>query len=150
MKWSIIYEVNGTHGARLGHVLPKQCGKWIRTEYNDQYAYDYLADEGLEIYRNGKHAKWIACISDMNFKKFLDNILLPIEVEDTAGMIGGMGSDGMNLGWMPAWCLRAECFGDNIFDQWAYVCPEPEDANEKIWLRGMNESELKSWIKEYI
>ncbi|MGC9384198.1 MAG: hypothetical protein ACP5D6_06335, partial [Kosmotogaceae bacterium] len=97
---------------------------------------------------NGKHRKWVACLSDKVFRRFLDNTLYPYYVENTIGMLGGMTPEGMDIGLMPAWSLRPDYIDPDVILQDAYVCPINETEEECEFLKSMNYDELGEWIKE--
>jgi len=140
MNWSIIYSVDVRSDQDGENFIPTS-EEWIVTEEDDEYDETYY--EGLP----GHHRKLAAFISDEDFRDFLDDILYPVFVENTMGMLGGMTPEGMGLGLMPAWSLSTELYSwnDPLYQN-AYVCPFAENDEEYDFL--VNLEDIRKWIEE--
>lgn len=120
--------------------MPK-VGTWTQTEGDEQYEYDYLAEEsGDESYRDGKHRKYVATLTTEEFEEWLASESWDREdAEPTMGML-------TDLGWLPAYALRDDPMGWNVggvtyvIDRRAYVgeyalaskSEIPSDARERL------------------
>lgn len=99
--------------AEADAMRPKS-GEWQLTEGDEQYPYDYMADEGAgDRWRDGKHRKWVAELSAEEFEKFLDDEFgLTVEEarergENTLGSI-------TEFGHLPAYALNTDGMDWNI------------------------------------
>ena len=150
MYWDVIYSYDGTKSLKIRDHAPDKHA-FRCTEFNDQYDYDYLADESDSAYmqneyKHGKHRKYCGQLSDKQFRKFIDYVLLPSYVELTAGMIGAPSG---GYGWTPALALSCESSTwMHMISKEAYVMPYPDNKSEENFLKSMDESELRKWIEE--
>lgn len=137
MEHYAIYSVDcysDTSDEQIDRMKPK-AGEWTLTEGDEQYEYDYLADEigsrdplSAERFRNGKHRKWVALLSDDERTALTEEMFIEDEEgEPTLGMITEYGHlpavahhfDGMdwNLGGVT-----------HVIDALLYITPTLEQA----------------------
>jgi len=92
MKFSVIYSFDILGKGSVSPYMPTQRHLFEQTEGDDQYQYDYLADEtGNEDYRNGKHRKLCAVLTRKQFERFLSDVDLYPEDAETMGSLGAPG-----------------------------------------------------------
>jgi hypothetical protein len=89
-------------------------GEWELTEHNEQYEYDYLAEEFEDsVYKDGKHRKWVALLSRKDFEAWLnDELGYTLQEareysEQTMGSLTG-------FGMLPAYSLRQDGMDWNV------------------------------------
>lgn len=87
-----IYSVALVAGANPDNMKP-ESGTWTQTEGDDQYEYDYLADEcNDERLRNGTHRKWVAELTVSEARALAEEMMITLgEGENTMGMLTGYG-----------------------------------------------------------
>lgn len=101
----VILSVDTTPDANHDHAAlqPPKVGVWTQTEGDEQYEFDYLGEE----YKNGRHRKWVATLSEEEFDAWLSAEAYTGRVharesgEPTMGMI-------TEFGWLPAYSLTDE------------------------------------------
>lgn len=139
MRFFIIYSFDIRKDASVIPHKPPLIKRWTMTENDDNYEFDYLADEcGDEVYRNGKHRKYMAELNKEQFKQFIEDQELWLEDIETMGSL-------TEHGILPALYFRNDDDDPYIISKIAFVTPLPEHAikgkeliktqNERNWNR---------------
>jgi len=134
MLYSVIFSVDTTQKTNL---LPPPAFLdnddegdfcvWFKTEDDDQYEYDYLADDPddpNDPYIGGHHGKWCAILTQPMFDLFVAECSLLAEDCQT---MGSLGAPGFGLSLAPAISFRDDETEPGIITSNAYVTPIPED-----------------------
>lgn len=144
MKFSVIYTVDCARTYQLPYRMPRgryvraygghaeEKNVWFVTERDDQFEYDYLADEGSEEWRNGRHRKVCGLVDRATFERFQNDQWLTAEDCETMGSIGAPGG----YHWQPAISFNGPDDYDPVIRS-AYVTPIPEPVRPRS--NGMNE-----------
>ena len=144
MNWSIIYSYDLLPNTSPEPYIPIS-DRWIKTEDDDEYDFDYLGDD----YVDGKHGKFVAYLTNKEFVDFLNTTLYPDSVESTMGMIGAQLEGGMTPSMLPAWSLSSS-YDHYAISLNAYVCPMPDGDEEITFLQSKDDQQIREWIeKEY-
>ena len=137
MRFYVIYSFDATKDYDISDFVPDDS--WEQTEGDEQWEYDYLADESpnnAHIWRDGQHRKFVhENLSKEDFLDFIHKIGLRYEDIETLGSLTG-------IGWLPALSFHntddtmnmwdTEGFIDDMWDTegfidiTAYVTPFPE------------------------
>jgi hypothetical protein len=143
VKFDVIYDFDLTREGRVGHYKPPHVQRWLLTETDECYEFDYLVDEcGDKRYRGGKHRKYVAELTEKQFVEFIQGTGLYYEDIPTMGMIGGA----TGIGWQPAISFRGDSDGELIW-QSAYVCPIPENGDaEMLGLLPLDDSNQETLV----
>jgi len=131
MQLSVIYSIDTPRETRIAQFNPPRSQKrlWQLTEGDSGYEYGYL--EGR--WSKGKHRKWVAILSRVQFQEFLDNTGLFAEDVQT---MGSLGAPGCGYGLAPAFSFRTD---DPDAIQSAYVTPLASGAEMAQFVKDVNE-----------
>ena len=155
MQYSVIYSFDITHAHSVMPHKPPHCTDlWEKTEGDEQYEFDYLADGGgrnSEGFRNGKHRKYCAILNQAQFDEFVGHCDLDAEPTETMGSIGTPGFGG---GWAPAISFQCQdtmtIYDDNgVIYKGAYVTPVPEPTDTEFLVEdGFDWEKVRTFIVE--
>lgn len=130
MKFYVIYSFDATQGSSISEYEPSDEG-WVQTEDDDEWDYNYLAEENphnAHIWKDGIHRKYVHDSLDKeSFLKFIKEMGLYYEDVETMGSL-------TDIGWLPAFSFNGD--GMSYYDQAgiisinAYVTPMPEPVRE--------------------
>lgn len=143
MRFYVIYSFDVTSEMSVVPFKPPCIKQWRLTEDDDNYEFDYLADEtGDEKYRNGKHRKYVAELNKKQFKRFIEECNMVMDDVETLGSL-------TEFGHLPAFSFNvSDAVQSDYYELiWcnAYVTPLPEHVikgkhlnnsqNERNWNR---------------
>lgn len=144
MQFFVIYSFDIIRNLSVNEFKPPFIKKWVMTEDDSEYEYDYLADDSNDNkYRNGKHRKYYAELSMQQFAQFVDKCDLYMTENNTMGSIS-------HLGHLPAFSFDNYYYDEGVINMGAYVTPLPEltliDKN-KDPLKDKDTDKYWEWIK---
>ncbi len=116
MRAYVIYSFDLTADASSATIemMRPKVGEWVETEGDDQYEFDYLADEcGDENYRDGRHRKYVAELTETELAAFVDDVFGYSLDEARERSEPTMGSI-TEFGHLPAYSLNAEPMDWNV------------------------------------
>lgn len=117
MQFFVIYSFDIIRNLSVNKFKPPFIKKWVMTEDDSEYEYDYLADDSNDNkYRNGKHRKYYAELSMQQFAQFVDECDLYMTENNTMGSIS-------HLGYLPAFSFANYYYDEGVINMWAYVTP---------------------------
>lgn len=141
MKFYVIYSYDCTQDINPQQYFPPNLEKWERTEDDDDWEYNYMAEEekdnppAKKFWLDGHHGKFVATLDKNEFKEFIKETNLRFEDIDTLGSLTGNG-------WLPAFSFRSP----DGMDYWetsgligldAYVSPFPEPVRPPFSVRDL-------------
>jgi hypothetical protein len=144
MKFYVIYSFDCTKNDNPKYYDPPYKDDWTQTEGDDEWDYNYLADENphnADMWRDGHHRKYVYPDMDKaQFLHFLKETSLCFEDVETMGSL-------TDIGWMPAFAFRASDSAMSIYDNkglvdaGAYVTPIPEPVRPMFSVRHREDQE---------
>jgi hypothetical protein len=146
MRFYVIYSFDCTKNSRPEYYYPPYVEEWNQTEDDDEWEYNYLADENPEnkdFWANGHHRKFVREMNKTEFLHFIRETGLAYEDVETLGSI-------TELGWLPAFSFSGE--GMSIYDAegliyiGAYVTPIPEPVRPLFSVR--HNQEGFGWVTD--
>jgi hypothetical protein len=129
MKFYIIYSFDATAGTMIGEYEPVNEG-WVQTEDDEQWEYDYLAEENphnAHIWKDGIHRKYVhECMDKDTFIRFTRDVGLQFEDIETLGSL-------TDRGWMAAFSFNNNDDTMHHYEEKGFIninayvtpCPEP-------------------------
>jgi len=99
---------------------------WTRTEDDEQYDYEYLADEGAESWRTGLHRKYVGMVSELFWRRFYEAWGLRF---NTSATMGSLGSPANPCGVAPAISYSGGDFDEGVIID-VYVTPLPDKKTD--------------------
>lgn len=138
MKFYVIYAFDCTPGYRyLSDIDVFEEDGWKQTEDDDDWEYNYLAEENphnAHIWKDGIHRKYVHdSMTKEEFLRFIRTVGLEYEPVETMGSI-------TDIGWLPALSFQGNK-GMTVYDyagiisQSAYVTPIPEPVRPLFSVR---------------
>lgn len=107
-------DVTADGSVRELEAMRPAVGEWVKTEGDEGYEWDYLADEfGDERFRGGMHRKWVAELSFPQFAAFL-NEAFGLTIEEAREEGEPTGGSLTEFGWLPAYALSCSPMDWNV------------------------------------
>lgn len=139
MRWYLIFDMDffADTSEQMIESMKPDHGHWVQSEGDEEYDLDYLGDEiggaNGERYKNGRHRKWIAELSDEEMRKVEEHdLLIDIDTDSREPTMGAITENGH----LPAFAINFDGMEWNaggvtpVITASVYICPLPESDED--------------------